>query len=399
MELPGSELMPIICAALERGQHVSMQADGASMLPFIHSGDMIELEPLNGSPRKADIVLAKGSDGKFVVHRVVRVCGEECYLRGDAQDRRDGPIALKDLRGRVALSHHRGRVRRHGRGIWHFAGRIWALTGPLGLSVLRMALGLRRRVKGAPASARAVCGNADDRIKKTIEAWNNLSWDYDAFIAQTAPERMLAIDAPLLAQCMSGNRVLEIGCGTARLKKAVEARGGRYTGLDPSLKLIKQGTGRGERGLVRGVGEYLPFPDKSFDVILGGYCSFRYIQLDKLYPECRRVLRPGGIMAFTLWNNWALFFGSLAGNVRRGILRFPSFIDTTCNDVVRPAKEIRRLESAGFDVVEIVSTRQVPVLGRIPLVKNLFDWQGHWKGKLGALIGYDVIFICRSKAK
>ena len=62
----------------------------------------------------------------------------------------------------------------------------------------------------------------DEQIKEMTAAWSSLGYDYDACISQTAPERLQAIDVPLLAQCASGKKVLEIGCGTARLKKPVE---------------------------------------------------------------------------------------------------------------------------------------------------------------------------------
>lgn len=238
-------------------------------------------------------------------------------------------------------------------------------------------------------------GSVDEQIVEMVASWDNLGYDYDAFIAQTAPERLQAIDAPLLAQCAGGRTVLEIGCGTARLRKPVEQAGSRYIGLDPSLKLLEQGTARGERELIRGVGEYLPFRSGCFDVVIGGYCSFRYIQLDKLYPECARVLKPGGVLAFTLWNNWALFLRSIVGNVRRKRIRVPPFRIGNCNDVVWPASETNRLARFGFTVESILSTRNVTLLRRLPPVRSLFGWQGYWRGGLGALIGYDVIFVCK----
>jgi SAM-dependent methyltransferase len=236
-------------------------------------------------------------------------------------------------------------------------------------------------------------GFVDEQIKKMTAGWNNLGYDYDAFITQTTPERLQAIDVPLLAQCADGKMVLEIGCGTARLKKPVEQAGGQYIGLDPSLNLLRQGVARGERELIRGVGEYLPFPGGYFDAIIGGYCSFRYIQLDKLYPECARVLKPGGVLAFTLWNNWALFFHSIVQNVRQKKFHAPPFKIGNCNDVVSPAREIKRLAQFGFTVESILSTKNVPLPTRLPLVRSLFNWQGYWSGALGALIGYDIIFI------
>jgi SAM-dependent methyltransferase len=235
----------------------------------------------------------------------------------------------------------------------------------------------------------------DKRIKKMTEAWNNLSFDYDAFIGQTTPERLHAIDAPLLAQCAGGRVVLEIGCGTARLRERVTALGSEYIGLDPSLKLLQQRVAPGERDLVCGVGEYLPFPDQHFDTIIGGFHSFRYIRFDQLYPECARVLKPSGVLAFTLWNNWALFFHSLINNVRQKNFRAPPFKIENCNDVVSPAREVKRLAGFGLRVTTMLSTKSVPILQRVPGIKRFFNWQGYWRGQPGAWVGYDIVFICQ----
>lgn len=231
-------------------------------------------------------------------------------------------------------------------------------------------------------------------IARMADVWNNIHYDYDEHISKSNPERIRPIDDPLLSECVGGKEVLEIGCGTARLKRMVEERGSHYVGLDPSLKLLRQGIARGERNLVRGVGEHLPFPDRYFDVIIGGYCSFRYIQRDTLYKECVRVLRPNGVLAFTLWNHWALFYHGLAINFRRGNFLIPPFRTGTCNDVISPFHEAKRLARFGFAIKSILSTRNLPVLSRRPILRRIFNWRGHWRGAWGALIGYDIIFVC-----
>jgi len=86
MILPSSELMPVIRAALERGQSVRMTVNGSSMIPFIRNDDTVELEPLTIPLRVGDIVLAQNGGGGYVVHRVIRVKdGNFFYLRGFAK--------------------------------------------------------------------------------------------------------------------------------------------------------------------------------------------------------------------------------------------------------------------------------------------------------------------------
>ena len=235
----------------------------------------------------------------------------------------------------------------------------------------------------------------DENIRLGTAAWSNLTWDYDLYIAGVPPERLALIDAPLLAQCVSGHRVLEVGCGTARLRLRVEAAGGRYVGLDPSLALLRQGAANGARALVHGVGEHLPFPDSHFDVIIGGYASFRYIQLHMLYPECARVLKPRGVMAFTLWNNWSLFAHSVLQGLRAGRPWAARFRPGSSNDVVSPAREMKRLRESGFTVESILSTPGAPPPGWMKTSGQVNGRPDYWRGRLGALFGHDIIFVCR----
>jgi len=132
--------MPVIRAALERGQRVRMTANGSSMLPFIHDGDIVELEPISASPKIGDIVLAQNPGGGYVVHRVVRARGESFYLRGDAQTCSEGPLAPENMLGKVIQSEHRGRVRNHARGIWRILGLAWVKIHPAGFYLFRLFL-------------------------------------------------------------------------------------------------------------------------------------------------------------------------------------------------------------------------------------------------------------------
>jgi uncharacterized protein YbaR (Trm112 family) len=54
-------------------------------------------------------------------------------------------------------------------------------------------------------------GSINESVKNMSASWNTLGFDYDERIAQTVPERLQAIDKPLLAQCADGKMVLEIG--------------------------------------------------------------------------------------------------------------------------------------------------------------------------------------------
>jgi hypothetical protein len=149
MILTAQQVMPIICSALRRGQHVRLVATGGSMRPFLHNGDVVELEPLSSLPANGDVVLVRcGPTGnRFVLHRVVRTKEGRLYIRGDAQHCCEGPFSAGDVFGRVTKSYVNGRVRRFDSGLWRFAGLAWRLCFPLSVWSLGLAVRLRGEVQ------------------------------------------------------------------------------------------------------------------------------------------------------------------------------------------------------------------------------------------------------------
>jgi len=146
MEISTRDLMPLIFSALQRGQHIRLTVKGGSMRPFIKSGDVVELEPVDRLVRIGDVVLLKCGSGEegYVLHRVVRLQGEMIFIRGDAQDVADGPFAQGDVLGRVTKTYANGRLRQLDRGIWRLLGRAWQRLVPLNVWLLRCALQFRR---------------------------------------------------------------------------------------------------------------------------------------------------------------------------------------------------------------------------------------------------------------
>lgn len=95
---------------------------------------------------------------------------------------------------------------------------------------------------------------------------------------------------------VDGERALDLACGTGliqrRLVRTLGPNG--VVGLDIHLPMLRRARGTlRDSVLVRGDGVRLPFRDGSFDVVTAGYL-FKYVPLDPLANEVRRVLRPGG---------------------------------------------------------------------------------------------------------
>jgi ubiquinone/menaquinone biosynthesis C-methylase UbiE len=107
-----------------------------------------------------------------------------------------------------------------------------------------------------------------------------------------------------LADLCSGQRVLEIGCGTGNLTVLAKRRRPdiEIVGLDPDPLALARGT-RKAAGLTgvrfdRGYSQELPYPDGSFDRVLSSL-MLHHLEGDarrRTAEEALRVLRPGGAL-------------------------------------------------------------------------------------------------------
>jgi len=93
-------------------------------------------------------------------------------------------------------------------------------------------------------------------------------------------------------------RVLDVGCGTGLVLKALE--GWQPVGLDFSHLALKFCRQRGHQRLARADVVRLPFADNSFDLILALDLIEHIERDDLLIREFNRVLRPGGCVMATV---------------------------------------------------------------------------------------------------
>ena len=99
---------------------------------------------------------------------------------------------------------------------------------------------------------------------------------------------------------VAGKDVLEAGCGAAQWSIALARRGARCTGLDLSERQLAFARAAGaDFPLVHASAEALPFDDESFDVVFADHGAFTFADPLLAVPEAARVLRPGGLLAFS----------------------------------------------------------------------------------------------------
>ena len=110
--LSRGDTLELAQALLVRGGATLLPVRGASMFPFIRSGDVIRVEALREFPRPGAVVLARLPRDRAVVHRVVRCdpSRRRLLLRGDACLKNDGWVGEGEILGRVTQRIRRGHV-------------------------------------------------------------------------------------------------------------------------------------------------------------------------------------------------------------------------------------------------------------------------------------------------
>ena len=100
----------------------------------------------------------------------------------------------------------------------------------------------------------------------------------------------------------AGTDLLDVGCGAGRFCRIAADRGARVSGIDATAPLVEI-AGERIRGADLRVGdvEALPWPDDSFDVVTGFNSFFFAADLGHAMREARRVARPGGQVALTVF--------------------------------------------------------------------------------------------------
>jgi SAM-dependent methyltransferase len=87
--------------------------------------------------------------------------------------------------------------------------------------------------------------------------------------------------------------ILEDGCGVGMYVEHLSPFGGKIYGLEYDFERAAE-AGQRSPGIVNATGEYLPYPDSSFDLILS-HEVLEHVADDRLaVREMVRVLRPGG---------------------------------------------------------------------------------------------------------
>lgn len=116
----------------------------------------------------------------------------------------------------------------------------------------------------------------------------------------------LAAELVRAADVKPGDRVLDVGCGTGQLTRALaDAAGAEHVAaLDPAAAVIEVCKARVPGAEVRvAAAEDLPFEDERFDAVLAQLVVNLVDDPPRAVAEMARVARAGGIVAGCVWDD------------------------------------------------------------------------------------------------
>lgn len=196
---------------------------------------------------------------------------------------------------------------------------------------------------------------------RPVPIFNAIHDTYDNIMTTQVPAERF-IENILL---MPGQRVLDVACGTGWATMAaarIVDETGKVIGIDVADKLlniarekaISEGLSNVEYQI--GDAEALEFKDESYDAVLCASSIFLFKDIPKALREWKRVLRFGGIVAFSSFGED--FLAPFAALFLKRLSRYdgqPSPNERFGNRVNTPEKCRALLTSAGFENIKIIT--------------------------------------------
>lgn len=156
----------------------------------------------------------------------------------------------------------------------------------------------------------------NDLIAHTVDAWARCAETYTTgFESLTGGATTTLLD---LAGVGRGTSLLDIGTGPGTLIGPALARGADVSAIDVTPAMVATARQR-HPGVAIDVVDAtaVTHPDASFDAVTIGFCLHHTVDAGAVLREAKRVLRPGGRIAYTVWaaNDQLEAFGIAFGAV------------------------------------------------------------------------------------
>ena len=140
----------------------------------------------------------------------------------------------------------------------------------------------------------------------TMDSQRPMDWGRGRY-ERTADALLPAAEAVVsVAKLLSGQRVLDVGCGTGNVALIAARAGLHVTAVDPAARLLDVAHALAQReGLdvqfLPGEAASLPLPDGSFDAVLSNFAAIFAPEPAAAIAEMVRVLAPEGRIVFSAW--------------------------------------------------------------------------------------------------
>jgi SAM-dependent methyltransferase len=205
--------------------------------------------------------------------------------------------------------------------------------------------------------------------------WDRASDDYQSrhreFIGRPEPRwglwQLPESELQVLGD-VAGRDVLELGCGAAQWSILLARQGARVVGLDNSGRQLEHAraamTAAGvDFPLVQAAAESVPLPDGSLDVVFCDHGALSFADPYLIVPEVSRLLRPGGLFAFSQTTPLSWICTDESDVVRRrlcvdyfGLHRYED-PDGAVQFQLSQGEWIRLFRRSGFAVEELLEIR------------------------------------------
>jgi SAM-dependent methyltransferase len=140
---------------------------------------------------------------------------------------------------------------------------------------------------------------------EAVRVFEHAGWQQaaSAYGVTFAPASGEFLEALLDTAGVGGNqRVLDLACGPGIIAAAAQRRGASASGLDFSQAMLAVARAANpDIHFHQADAEAIPIADGSLDVVVSNFGVHHFPRPERALAEVFRVLRPGGVVAFTSW--------------------------------------------------------------------------------------------------
>jgi 2-polyprenyl-3-methyl-5-hydroxy-6-metoxy-1,4-benzoquinol methylase len=118
-------------------------------------------------------------------------------------------------------------------------------------------------------------------------------------------ERLVRMSAVVRRCASPGDAILDLGCATGELARDLASNGMRVTAADISGAMLRQAKAANGSQAVEWIRldpdwQVLPLQSRAFDTVIATSVLEYVQQPHMIIAECARVLKPGGVLVFTV---------------------------------------------------------------------------------------------------